>query len=74
VETWELSVTAAIPKDDKRDWGALEGAKVTVYPVGDEGNRTSYLDCFSIDDGEDYSTDNEGRVKVSLVALDKAEE
>jgi len=74
VETWELSLNAAIPKDDARDWSAIEGAKVTVYPVDDESRRVTYSDCFSTEDSEDYSTDNEARVKVSLVALDKVEE
>ena len=35
---------------------------------------SSLMDCFSTEDSEDYSTDNEARVKVSLVALDKLEE
>lgn len=75
IETWELSLTVPIPEGDERDWDeVIEGAKVSVYPVSGNGKRTSYLDCFSTEDSEDYSTENEARVKISLVALDKLKE
>lgn len=74
IESWELSLTASIPLDDPQDWDDIDGAKVTVYPVSGNGKRVSYLDCFSTEDSEDYSTENEAKVKVAVVALDKVEE
>jgi hypothetical protein len=74
VATYELSVTAAIPVTDAMDWAAVEGAKITTYPLGQEGLRESYLGCAVISAGIKYSVDNEARIDLKLLALDHVKE
>ncbi|GFK94422.1 hypothetical protein NNJEOMEG_02267 [Fundidesulfovibrio magnetotacticus] len=74
VETFELSVTAAIPKDDPKDWEAVEGAKLTIYPASDGGQRESYSDCVCISAGRKYSVENEARVDLKFLALGHTKE
>ncbi len=74
IKTFDLSVTAVIPTSGAPvDWANIEGAKLTTQPVGG-GQRTSYLDCFSVECGEQYETDGEARIDVSLIALRKVKE
>lgn len=74
IKTYELRVTAVVPKDGHEvDWGNIEGAKLTIEPA-DGGRRTSYLDCFTTEVGEEYSVDNEARVDIQVVAVRKVEE
>lgn len=71
IVTYELSVTAVIPLGGiPIDWANIEGAKITTQPVGG-GQRTSYLDCFSVDAGEKYQVDGEAVVDVKMVGLRK---
>jgi len=51
------------------NWAAIEGAKITIYPLTDGGSRTSYLDCFTTDVGRKYTVDNEAKQDLSMVAL-----
>lgn len=74
VETFELSVTAAIPKDDAKDWNGLEGGKITVYPLGEGGQRESYTDCVVASAGTKYSVENEARIDLKILALGHTEE
>jgi len=74
VATYELSVTAAIPKDDPLAWEDVEGAKITIYPLGDVTSRESYLDCAVISAGTKYSVDNEARIDLKILALDHVRE
>ncbi|MGD9610771.1 MAG: phage tail protein [Desulfovibrionaceae bacterium] len=74
VASYELSITAAIPKDDPLDWDAVEGAKLTIYPLGADGQRESYTDCVVISAGTKYSVDNEARIDLKLLALDHVTE
>lgn len=74
IVTHELSVTAVVPVGGADiNWGGIEGAKLTVQPVGG-GRRTSYYDCFSIDHGEKYQVEGEAMIDISLIALRKVEE
>lgn len=74
VSTYELRVTAVIPKDGEAiDWENIEGAKITIAPVAG-GQRVSYLDCFSTQVGRQYETDNEARIDIQMNALRKVEE
>jgi hypothetical protein len=71
IKTFDLRVTAVIPIDDAGiDWTNIEGAKLTVDP-GDGGQRTSYLDCFCTEVGEEYQAEGEARRDVQLVAVRK---
>ena len=74
IVTHELSVTAVVPMGAPDiNWGGIEGAKLTVQPVGN-GARVSYLDCFSVDHGEKYQVDGEAMIDIALIALRKVEE
>ena len=69
----DIKVSAVIPAEGDIDWAAIEGAKITIYPVGG-GMRTSYLDCFTIDVGKKYKVDGEAMQDLSMAALRKVEE
>lgn len=74
VEERSLSVSAVVPVDgDPVDWEGIEGAKITITPIGG-GRRVSYLDCFSVTVGEQYSVDNEARIDIQMMGLRKVEE
>lgn len=71
IVTYELSVSAVVPLTGSPiDWANIEGAKLTVQPVGG-GQRYSYQDCFAVSAGEKYQVDGEAMVDVSLVGLRK---
>jgi hypothetical protein len=71
ITTYELSITAVVPLTGTPiDWANIEGAKLTVQPVGG-GQRSSYLDCFAVDAGEKYQVEGEAVIDVSLVGLRK---
>ena len=71
----KLSLTAAIPIDGTEiDWDNITKAKITIYPINDEGRRTSYLDCFTVDTSEQYEVDNEARIDIEMIALHKIKE
>ncbi|WP_103035231.1 phage tail protein [Castellaniella caeni] len=68
---YELRVTVAIPLSGDIDWAGIEGAKITEFPVSDDGNRTSYLDCVTTEVGETYNVEGEARRDISMFAARK---
>lgn len=71
IKTYELAVVAVVPLDGKTvDWANIEGAKLTIDP-GDGAKRTSYLDCFSTEVGEEYKEEGEARRNIKLTAVRK---
>jgi hypothetical protein len=76
IRTWEISLTVAIPKDtgEDVDWDNFDGAKITIYPLTEGGRRESYLDCVSQKNSIKYAAENEARVDVTVLALDKIKE
>ena len=75
VTEYKLSITAAIPIDGTiPDWDNITKAKITIFPINQDDKRTSYLDCFSTETSEQYEVDNEARIDIEMVALDKIEE
>ncbi|WP_370580605.1 phage tail protein [Snodgrassella alvi] len=75
ITEFELNVTAAVPIDDTEiDWANITKAKITLYPINAEEKRTSYLDCFSVSCSSKYEVDNEARIDIQMIALDKVEE
>lgn len=66
---FELKVTAVIPLTGDIDWAAIEGAKITVTPLTPGGQRTSYLDCFTMDVGKKYQVDGEAKQDLTMGAL-----
>lgn len=74
IVTYDLSVTAVVPLSGTPiDWANIEGAKLTVQPVGG-GQRYSYLDCFSIEVGEKYEVEGESVIDIQMAALRKVKE
>lgn len=74
IAEYDLSITVAIPLAGDLDWDAIEGAKLTIYPISPGGKRESYLDCFTTETGAKYSVDNEARRDLKLAALRKVAE
>lgn len=69
VEEIDLKVSVVIPLTGDMDWGAIEGAKIVVYPTAAGGKRTAYYDCFTIDVGEKYGVDTEAKRDLTMAAL-----
>ena len=74
IATYDLTVSAVIPTSGDIDWAAIEGAKITIYPLTTGGQRTSYLDVFTLDVGEKYQVDNEAMRDLSMAALREVKE
>lgn len=74
IAEYDLDVTVAIPLTGDIDWAAIEGAKLTIYPISPGGKRESYLDCFTTQVGEKYSVDNEARRDLKIQALRNVKE
>lgn len=74
IAQFDLKVTAVVPSvGSPVDWSNIEGAKITQEPLAG-GQRVSYLDCFTVDVGEQYSVDNEARVDINMHAVRKVQE
>ncbi|WP_080965604.1 phage tail protein, partial [Chromobacterium subtsugae] len=70
VTEYDLSITVSIPLTGDLDWEAIEGAKLTEFPLAG-GKRTSYLDCFTMEVGEKYGVESEARRDIKLMSLRK---
>lgn len=73
VQTWEIDLTAAIPKEGNVQWVGVEGAVITVEPLGG-GGREIYRDCVVTEQGKKYDAEKEALVDVKLIALDFEQE
>lgn len=72
VTEYSLSLTAAIPFDGTEiDWENITKAKITISPINAEEKRTSYLNCFSTECSSAYEVENEARIDIEMIALDK---
>lgn len=71
VEEIDLQVSAVMPLEGDIDWAAIQGAKIVIYPVSQGGKREVFYDCFTVDVGDKYTTDNEAMRDLSMVALRK---
>lgn len=75
VRRYELSLTVVVPKDGSEpDWANIERGKVTREPIDGQGERVSYLDCFTTSVGETYDVDNEARKNISMIAVREVKE
>ncbi|KDN12562.1 Transaldolase [Snodgrassella communis] len=75
VTEYSLSLTAAVPFDGTEiDWENITKAKITIFPINAEEKRTSYLHCFSTECSEQYEVENEARIDIEMIALDKVTE
>lgn len=74
VHEWSLKITAPIPKTGAPDWDKITGAKLTVFPVSEGGQRETYVDCVSLGDSHKYSVQGEAKVDVTLAAMDHIKE
>lgn len=72
ITEYKLSLTAAIPTNGEAiDWDNITNAKITIFPINKEENRTSYIGCFTTDCSEQYEADSEARIDIEMQALDK---
>ncbi len=70
IAEFAVNLSVVVPLDGDLDWMAIEGAKLTLYPLsGSGGKRTSYLDCFTTDVGAKYTVDSEARRDIKMMAL-----
>lgn len=74
IATYELSLTVVIPLGGDIAWEDFDDAKVTIYPLDNTGQRTTYQDCFTISYSEKYTVDNEAVRDVKMGALNKVNE
>lgn len=75
ITTFELTIEAAIPLDaTEPDWGAIDNARVTFYPVGHDGQRESYTGCATMEVGGAYKVEGAAVRRLTMVALDKVVE
>lgn len=74
IAEYDLKVSAVIPLTGDIDWEAIEGAKITIFPQTDGGQRISYVDCFTIDVGDKYEVDGEAKRDITMAALNKVKE
>lgn len=75
IAEYTLSITAVKPKDGTElDWDNITNAKVTFYPLGNDGQRTTYQECFTTEVGESYTVDNEAVIDIQMGALNKVVE
>lgn len=73
ITEYTLSLTVAVPLNTPEpDWDNVKDAKVTIEE--ENGQRISYLGCFTTEVGTSYTTDNEEVRDIQVVALDKVVE
>ncbi|AWX14274.1 phage tail protein [Mergibacter septicus] len=72
IATYELSITVVVPKEGSSiDWENITDSKVTVYPLGQEDKRTSYLGCFTTQIVNKYAVEDEEMIDLQMNALRK---
>ncbi|MFD3249464.1 phage tail protein [Rahnella aquatilis] len=75
IAEYQLTISVVVPLTGDLDWEAMEGAKVTQYPLsGSGGKRVSYLDCFSTQVGATYTVDSEAKRDITVSALRRVTE
>lgn len=74
IAEFELRLSVVIPLVGDLDWAAIEGSKITIYPLSSGGQRTSYLDCFTTTVGEKYTVDGEAMRDLSMQSLREQKE
>lgn len=71
IPEYGLKATLAIPLSGEPNWMDIKGAKITIFPAEDSGDRVTYQDCFVTDMSGKYNTDDEARRDLSISALDR---
>lgn len=66
---YDLKLTVAVPLSGEIDWAAIDGAKITIFPLDSESDRISYLDCFTVDVGSSYNVEGEAKRNITMMAL-----
>lgn len=70
----DLKLTVVIPLTGDRDWGAIEGVKIRIYPLDAGEKVTVFYDCFTVDVSEKYQVDGEAKRDINMQALRKGSE
>lgn len=74
IADYDLKCTVPIPASGDLDWEAIEGAKITIYPLVSTDQRETFQDCCVTDVGEKYTVDGEAKRDITLFALRKVSE
>ncbi len=74
ISEYSLNVSAIVPLDTQIIWEDIEDAKITVFPLGHDEKRTSYLGCFTTEVGESYTMDSEETIDITMHALKEVKE
>lgn len=74
IATYEFTITVVIPLGADLDPESIVDSKVTIYPLDNAGQRTTYQDCFSTAYSEKYTVDNEAVRDIKVTALNKVKE
>lgn len=73
IETIEMSLTAPAPATGEFNWRAMRDAQIVIYPVGNPGKRTTYIDCNMATEGSKYQLEGEMLRDVKLYCLRKVD-
>lgn len=71
VASYDLQVTVVIPLSGDLDWLKVEGAKITIFPVSEGGQRITYRDCIVLEKSEKYTVDSEAVRDLKIAAMDE---
>lgn len=74
IATYTFTVTVVIPLGGDIEWANISDSKVTIYPLDNAGQRTTYQDCFVTGYSEKYTVDNEAVRDVEMCSLNKVDE
>ncbi|MBR0574072.1 MULTISPECIES: phage tail protein [Pasteurellaceae] len=74
ISEYSLNVSAIVPLDTQIIWEYIEDAKITVFPLGHDEKRTSYLGCFTTEVGQSYTVDGEATIDITMNALKEVKE
>lgn len=75
VRQYDLNLTVVVPADgNEPNWAEIVGAKITREPIDGQGERVSYLDCFTVSVGHTFEVDGEARKSISMHAMREVRE
>ena len=74
IATYTFTITVVIPLSGDLDWDNITDSKVTIYPLDNSSQRTTYQDCFVTGYSEKYTVDNEAVRDVEMCSLNKVNE
>lgn len=73
IETIEMNLTAPAPATGEFNWRTMKDAQIVIYPVGNSGKRTTYIDSNVTSVGSKYQLEGEMVRDVKLYCLRKVD-